>query len=101
MNILQNHFSNCLSLQDFHHIKGYFWQVVMCMLKREMHMAAHTTKGQTGSSHSNSAQQNYVINSTPEALFHTNDWAISSLHCSKSITRNSIFSSLLHMPVNL
>jgi len=44
-----------LSLQDFHHIKVYFWKVVMCMLKGEMHMAAHTTKGQTGSSHSNSA----------------------------------------------
>lgn len=65
--------SKCLSLQDFHRIKGHFWQVVMCMSKGEMHMAAHTTKGQMGSSHTNSVQQNYVINSSPGALFHTND----------------------------
>lgn len=70
---LENHCSKFLSLQDFHHIKGYYWQVAMCMSKGEMHMAAHTTKGQMGSSHINSVQQNYVINSSPGALFHSND----------------------------
>lgn len=51
----------------------YFWQDVMCMSKGEMHMAAHITKGQMGSNQTNSVQQNYVMHSSPEALFDPND----------------------------